>query len=195
MGKARSETAANNIEGTVGAREAETSSVRRRDFLNIAPIAFAGTGAALAAWPLIDSLNPSADVLAQATVEVDLRPIEIGQRVTVNWRKQPLFIIRRSADAIARARADDNADLIDPETDAARTQRPEWLVVIGVCTHLGCIPLGQNPGDNRGRFGGWFCPCHGSIYDASGRERKGPAPKNLIVPPYRFVGGNRLVVG
>lgn len=170
--------------------------VRRRDFLNIAPLAVAGTGAAIAAWPLIDSMNPSADVLAQASIDVDLTPIDPGQRVTVSWRKQPVFIVRRTPEDIATARADDNSPgLIDPVTDASRVQRSEWLVMIGVCTHLGCIPLGQREGENRGRYGGWFCPCHGSIYDSSGRVRKGPAPRNLVVPPYRFKDDLKLSIG
>jgi ubiquinol-cytochrome c reductase iron-sulfur subunit len=144
-----------------------------------------GTGIAI--WPLINSMNPSAEVLALATTEVDLGPVQVGQRITVVWRGKPIFIDHRTPEEIARARADDHADLIDPESDSARVQRPEWLVVIGVCTHLGCIPKGQKPGDPKGDFGGWFCPCHGSEYDSSGRIRKGPAPKNLVVPPYEFV--------
>lgn len=174
----------------------EEPSVRRRDFLNVAAVATAGTGASIALWPLIDSLNPSADVLAQATIEVDLRPIETGQRITAIWREQPLFVVHRTSAEIERARADDRSNaLIDPETDAARVLDPEWLVVVGVCTHLGCVPLGQGVGDNRGKYGGWFCPCHGSIYDASGRVRKGPAPTNLVVPPYQITQAGVLVVG
>ena len=170
--------------------------MRRRDFIHIAPVAFAGTGAAAAVWPLIDSMNPSADVVAQATIEVDLQPIEPGQRITVSWREQPVFIVRRTAEEIARARADDaSSGLIDPETDAARVQRPEWLVVVGVCTHLGCIPLGQGVGENRGRYGGWFCPCNGSHYDHSGRIRKGPAPTNLEVPSYKFLSDTLIRIG
>lgn len=174
----------------------EEPSVHRRDFLNVASVAMAGTGATIALWPLIDSLNPSADVLSQATTEVDLRPVELGQRITATWRKQPLFVVHRTSAEIERATADDRSSaLIDPETDAARVLDPEWLIVVGVCTHLGCIPLGQRIGENRGRYGGWFCPCHGSIYDASGRVRKGPAPKNLVVPPYRITDEGVLVVG
>ena len=192
MTKTGSNGAASNGAGKDGG----TEGVRRRDFIHIAPVAFAGTGAAVAVWPLIDSMNPSADVVAQAMIEVDLQPIEPGQRITVSWREQPVFIVRRTAEEIARARADDaSSGLIDPETDAARVQRPEWLVVVGVCTHLGCIPLGQGVGENRGRYGGWFCPCHGSIYDNSGRVRKGPAPKNLVVPQYDISDNLKLVIG
>lgn len=174
----------------------ESSEIRRRDFLHVAPVAVAGTGALIATWPFMDSMNPSADVLAQASTQVDLTPIEPAQRITVTWRKQPVFIVRRTAETIARARADDqNFNLIDPQPDAERVQRAEWLVVIGVCTHLGCIPLGQRAGDPQGRYGGWFCPCHGSIYDASGRVRRGPAPRNLDVPPYAFEGETLLHIG
>ena len=182
--------------GNAADKDGSTEGVRRRDFIHIAPVAFAGTGAAAAIWPLIDSMNPSADVVAQARIEVDLQPIEPGQRITVSWREQPVFIVRRTAEEIARARADDaSSGLIDPETDAARVQRPGWLVVVGVCTHLGCIPLGQRVGENRGRYGGWFCPCHGSIYDNSGRVRKGPAPKNLVVPQYDIGDNLKLSIG
>lgn len=170
--------------------------MRRRDFLNIAPVAAAGTGAVIALWPLIDSMNPSAEVLAQSSTDVDLASVEAGQRITVNWRGQPVFIARRTGEEIARARADDaNSSLIDPQTDAERVQRDPWLIVIGVCTHLGCVPLGQSPGDPRGGYGGWFCPCHGSVYDASGRVRRGPAPRNLAVPPYAFRGDSIVHIG
>lgn len=192
MGKTGSNGAASNAAD----KDGSTEGVRRRDFIHIAPVAFAGTGAAAAIWPLIDSMNPSADVVAQARIEVDLQPIEPGQRITVSWREQPVFIVRRTAEEIARAKADDaSSGLIDPETDAARVQRPEWLVVVGVCTHLGCIPLGQGVGENRGRYGGWYCPCHGSIYDNSGRVRKGPAPKNLVVPQYVISDDLKLSIG
>lgn len=167
----------------------------RRDFLYLSTTAFTAVGLAAAMWPLIDSLNPAADVLGLSTAEFDLAPIEPGQRITYKWRKQPLFVIRRTPGLIARAKADDDADLIDPEPDGARVQREEWLIVVGVCTHLGCIPLGQRERDERGRFGGWFCACHGSLYDVSGRVRRGPAPKNLVVPPYTFLDGDRVRVG
>ena len=167
----------------------------RRDFLYLATAAMGAVGTAIAVWPLIDSMNPSADVLALATVEVDLEPVQVGQRITVVWRGSPLFIDHRTPEQIAQARADDEADLKDPEADSARVQREEWLIVIGVCTHLGCIPKGQQIGDPLGEFGGWFCPCHGSHYDTSGRIRKGPAPKNLIVPRYAFPGDLLVRIG
>ena len=167
----------------------------RRDFLYVATGAAAAVGAAFASWPLIDSMNPSSDVLALSSVEVDLEPIAVGQRITAGWRGRPVFIGHRSAEEIAKAKADDTVDLPDPEPDSARVQREEWLIVIGVCTHLGCIPLGQRTGDPRGGWNGWFCPCHGSHYDTSGRIRKGPAPKNLVVPQYRFLDNGLVRVG
>lgn len=168
----------------------------RRDFLYLTAGAMAAVGTAAAVWPLIDSMNPAADVRAISTTEVDLAPIQLGQRITVVWRGQPVFIDHRTPEQIALAKADDdNPDLIDPATDASRAKWEEWLIVIGVCTHLGCIPLGQKPGDPLGGWGGWFCPCHGSHYDTSGRIRKGPAPKNLIVPPYEFVEDLQVRIG
>jgi ubiquinol-cytochrome c reductase iron-sulfur subunit len=158
----------------------------RRDFLYVATGVAAAVGGAFAVWPLIDSMNPSAELLALASIEVDIEPIVPGQRVTIQWRKQPLFIVHRTAGEIAQARADDDAELIDPAPDEVRVQRSEWLIVVGVCTHLGCIPLGQKGTDRRGDWSGWFCPCHGSQFDTSGRVRKGPAPGNLEVPPYGF---------
>ena len=167
----------------------------RRDFLFLAAGAFAAVGGAAAIWPFIDSMNPSADVLALSTTEVDLSGIEVGQRVTVKWRGTPVFIDRRTATQIDEARNVDIASLRDPETDADRVKEAEWLVVVGVCTHLGCIPLGQKPNQDRGDWGGWFCPCHGSHYDTAGRIRKGPAPKNLIVPEYEFLPDNKVLIG
>jgi len=168
---------------------------RRRDFLYLSAGAMAAVGAGTALWPLIDTMNPAADVLAVSTVDVDLGAIELGQRITAKWRGQPVFIDHRTRDQIVRARADDSADLADPEPDSARVTRPEWLVVIGICTHLGCVPLGQNATDPKGEWRGWFCPCHGSHYDASGRIRKGPAPRNLVVPPYAFLDDARIRIG
>lgn len=168
----------------------------RRDFL-IATVGLVGAaGAGLVAWPLIDSLNPAADVKAMAQVEVHLAPIDIGQRVTVVWHGKPIFVDHRTRKEIDLARADDHSPkLIDPATDAERVKREDWLVVIGVCTHLGCIPLGQRPGDPRGPYRGYFCPCHGSLYDTAGRVRRGPAPKNLYLPPYEFPSDDLLRVG
>lgn len=167
----------------------------RRDFLLIATATVSTVGVVLAAWPFIDSLNPARDVLAVSSTDIDLQLIEPGQRITAVWQAKPVFIDRRTPASIAAARADDLADLPDPQVDADRVQLAEWLVVIGICTHLGCIPLGQRESDPRGEYGGWFCPCHGSHYDASGRIRKGPAPKNLDIPPYTFVDDMTLRIG
>lgn len=167
----------------------------RRDFLMLATAAFGAVGVGAAVWPLIDSMNPAADVLAVSTTEVNLEPIEEGQRITVTWRGSPVFISRRTRKEIEAARAAKLSDLIDPETDEARVKKAEWLVVVGVCTHLGCIPLGQKPTDPHGEYGGWFCPCHGSHYDTSGRIRKGPAPKNLVVPVYTFATDKTVRIG
>ena len=155
----------------------------------------AGVGAALTLWPFIHSMNPSADVLALSTTEVDISPIEVGQSITVIWQKKPVFIRRRTEEEIQIAEKEPLADLPDPETDADRVVKPEWLVVVGVCTHLGCIPLGQKSTEPRGEWNGWFCPCHGSHYDTSGRIRKGPAPLNLPVPKYEFVDDNTILIG
>ena len=158
----------------------------RRDFIVVATYAMAGLGAAAVAWPLIDQLNPAADTLALANIEVDISKIAVGQSITVKWRGKPVFIRHRTADEIARANATNLDDLRDPQGDTARAEKPEYLVLVGVCTHLGCVPLGQKTGEVRGDYDGWFCPCHGSHYDTSGRIRKGPAPTNLEVPPYNF---------
>ncbi len=167
----------------------------RRDFLYLAAGAMGVVGAGSAVWPLISSMNPSAEVLALASTEVDLSPIEVGQRITVTWRGNPVFIDHRTQEQIQEAEAVALDDLPDPQADDARVVEPEWLVVVGVCTHLGCVPLGQKAGQSRGEFGGWFCPCHGSHYDTSGRIRKGPAPLNLPVPPYEFTGDTSIVIG
>ena len=167
----------------------------RRDFLYLATGAMTIVGGGLAAWPLIIQMNPSADVLALSSTEVDLSPIEVGQSITVVWRGKPVFIRRRTAKEIAEAKADDAADLPDPQADTDRVQKPEWLIVVGICTHLGCIPLGQKTAEPRGDYGGWFCPCHGSHYDTSGRIRKGPAPENLAVPQYAFLTDAKIKIG
>ncbi|SMF36083.1 ubiquinol-cytochrome c reductase iron-sulfur subunit [Tistlia consotensis] len=168
----------------------------RRDFLTLTTAAFGLLGAGIVAWPMIDSMNPSADVLALSTVDVDLSPVQVGQRITATWRGKPIFIDRRTRQEVAEARAADHSPtLIDPATDASRVKRQPWLVVIGICTHLGCVPLGQKPGDPRGPYGGYFCPCHGSIYDTAGRVRHGPAPKNLYLPPYEFRSDTKLRIG
>ncbi len=167
----------------------------RRDFLTIATGVFATVGGAVAIWPLIQQMNPAADTLALATTEVDLSPLEPGQAITVVWQGKPVFIRRRTAQEIAAAGSVDQSTLPDPQTDEQRTQRPDWLIVVGICTHLGCIPKGQSTGDAKGEYGGWFCPCHGSHYDTSGRIRKGPAPANLPVPPYKFTSDDVVLIG
>lgn len=171
------------------------SEPRRRDFLILATGAMGVVGATVLAWPFVDQMNPAADALSVASLEFDLSAMDSGQRITVKWRGKPVFIDRRTEAAIAAAQADDRASLKDPEADADRVIDPEWLIVIGICTHLGCIPLGQADGSPRGNWGGWFCPCHGSHYDQSGRIRKGPAPRNLDVPKYAFLGENQVRLG
>lgn len=167
----------------------------RRDFMQLTAGAFGALGGALAAWPLINSLNPAKDTLALSTVEVDISAIAKGQSKTVMWQGKPVFVRHRTEEEIEAAKTVDVASLTDKESDADRVQKPEWLVTIGVCTHLGCIPKGQKMTDNHGDYDGWFCPCHGSHYDTSGRIRKGPAPKNLAVPPYTFVNDTTIKIG
>ncbi|MFN3399200.1 MAG: ubiquinol-cytochrome c reductase iron-sulfur subunit [Ferrovibrio sp.] len=169
---------------------AGTTEPTRRDFIVVAAGAFAAVGAAAAVWPFIHQMNPSADVLALSSTEVDLSQIAAGQSVTILWRGKPVFVRHRTEAEIAQAKTDDTAVLPDPQKDADRVKKPEWLVMMGVCTHLGCVPLGQ-----QGEFGGWFCPCHGSHYDTSGRIRKGPAPTNLPVPEYAFLNDTRIRIG
>lgn len=173
----------------------------RRDFLMVASGALAGIGVAATAWPFINNLNPAADTLALSSVEVNVKAIQVGQAVTVKWRGKPVFIRHRTKEEIKEAEDVKLSQLPDPETDtkrvtdAAKKVRPEWLVIVGVCTHLGCVPLGNNPGDPKGEYGGWFCPCHGSQYDTSGRIRKGPAPKNLEVPEFLFTSDTLVKIG
>ena len=170
-------------------------SATRRDFLQIAATVLTGVGTAIAVWPLIDSMNAAKDTLALSTTEVDLAPVQLGQRLTVKWRGSPVFIDHRAEDEIKAADAVDVSTLPDPQPDSARVKKPEWLIVVGVCTHLGCVPLGQRPTDPRGEYGGWFCPCHGSQYDTSGRIRRGPAPRNLEVPVYQFLTDTKVKIG
>jgi ubiquinol-cytochrome c reductase iron-sulfur subunit len=167
----------------------------RRDFLIIAASAVTAVGAAVTLVPLIDSMNPARDTLALSTTEVDIAPVQVGQRLTVSWRGKPVFIDHRTPQEIKEAQSVDVSELRDPQTDAQRVKKAEWLVVVGVCTHLGCVPLGQRPTDPRGDYGGWFCPCHGSLYDTSGRIRKGPAPLNLQLPPYEFTTDTTVKIG
>ena len=163
----------------------------RRDFLVTATGVVGTVGVAGAAWPFIKSWSPSADVLAQATAEVDLSGIEEGQMVVVPWQGKPVFVLHRTAEQIQAARGGDTAELPHTEKDADRVIQQEWLVVIGICTHLGCVPQPVGTGE----YGGFLCPCHGSHYDTSGRIRKGPAPTNLEVPYYKFTSDNILTIG
>ncbi|HYA79785.1 MAG TPA: ubiquinol-cytochrome c reductase iron-sulfur subunit [Methylocystis sp.] len=166
------------------------SEPKRRDILFLGAGAMAAVAAGGMVWPLIDQMNPDASTLALASIEVDLTGIVPGQIVTVKWRGKPVFVRRRTPAEIKDAENAPLADLPDPEPDSKRVQKPEWLVVVGVCTHLGCIPLGH-----EGEFDGWFCPCHGSTYDASGRIRSGPAPTNLEVPKYVFLSDTKIKIG
>jgi len=169
----------------------------RRDFMVLATAALGAVGAASVAWPFVNSLNPAADVLALASIEVDLAPVQPGQTIKAKWRGVPVFIRHRTPEDIEASRAVPMSELKDPEADEKRVQKghEQWLVMVGVCTHLGCIPLG-GAGDFGGKDnGGWFCPCHGSHYDTAGRIRKGPAPTNLAVPQYSFISDNRIKIG
>jgi ubiquinol-cytochrome c reductase iron-sulfur subunit len=164
----------------------------RRDFIHIAATAAAVGGVAAVAWPFIDQMNPSGDTLALSSIEFDLTKVQEGQQVVVKWRSKPVFVRYRTAKEIAEAVAADHEEMRDPETDEARHKpgKAQWLILIGVCTHLGCVPnFGQ------GDYGGWFCPCHGSQYDTSGRIRKGPAPKNLALPDYAFLSDTKVKIG
>ncbi len=177
--------------------EAPNDGVRRRDFLNIAAVSVAGVGGVVALLPLVNQMNPSADVLALSSIEIDLSSIEAGQAIKTMWRKQPLFVRNLTAAEIAEANAVDLSSLRDPETLAERTVEghENWLITLAVCTHLGCIPLGAGQGENKGPFGGYFCPCHGSAYDTAARIRTGPAPKNLFVPEYEFTSDTTVTIG
>ena len=176
---------------------AEGDGVRRRDFLNVAAVSFAGVGTVAALAPLVVQMSPSADVLALSTVEVDIAKVQPGQGIKVSWRKQPVFIRNLTPKEIAEANATPLSDLRDPQTLAERTKpgKPNWLITLGVCTHLGCVPLGIGEGENRGPYGGYFCPCHGSAYDTAARIRSGPAPTNLAVPEYKFMSPTSVEIG
>tara|TARA_Y100000590_G_scaffold49036_1_gene51885 strand:+ start:3167 stop:3679 length:513 start_codon:yes stop_codon:yes gene_type:complete len=169
---------------------AENKKTNRRDFIFTASYALGAVGVGAVVWPLIDQMNPDASVKALASTEVDISSVEKGQSITVLWRGKPVFIRRRTEDEIAKAKDVKLEDLPHPETDEERAKNPEWLVMLGVCTHLGCVPLGD-----KGEYGGWFCPCHGSHYDTSGRIRKGPAPTNMEIPKYEFVNSNTIKIG
>jgi ubiquinol-cytochrome c reductase iron-sulfur subunit len=174
------------------AEAAEGDDATRRDFIYILTAAAAVGGAAAIAWPLIDEMNPSADTLALSSIEVDCSKVVPGQMAIVKWRSHPVGIWHRTPAQIAAAVADDHAPMRDPATDASRHKpgMAEWLIVIDVCTHLGCIPtFGQGP------YHGWLCPCHGSVYDTAGRIRAGPAPLNLVLPPYNFESATKVKIG
>ncbi|WP_310469124.1 ubiquinol-cytochrome c reductase iron-sulfur subunit [Sphingomonas sp.] len=171
--------------------------VRRRDFINVAAVSFAGVGAVAVVGPLLTQMSPSADVLALASVEVDISKIAPGQAIKTSWRKQPVFVRNLTPAEIKAANAVDAGSLRDPQSLAERTKpgKTNWLITLGVCTHLGCVPLGTGEGENRGEFGGYFCPCHGSHYDTAARIRKGPAPTNLVVPEYSFTSDTVVQIG
>jgi ubiquinol-cytochrome c reductase iron-sulfur subunit len=164
----------------------------RRDFIHILSGTAALGAAAGFAWPLIDQMNPADDTLALSSIEVDFSKVALGQQLVVKWQGKPVFIRHRTRAEIAAAVADDHADLRDPATDESRHKHgmAEWLILVGVCTHLGCVPT-----FGEGDYRGWFCPCHGSVYDTSGRIRKGPAPKNLFLPPYSFESASKVKIG
>lgn len=170
---------------------------RRRDFIYVATGAFAAVGAAAVVWPLINQMNPSADVLALASIDLDLAAIQPGQAIVVSWRGKPVFARQLTPAEIAAANKVDAKTLRDPQTLAQRTKpgNEKWLITLGVCTHLGCVPLGAREGEKRGDFGGYFCPCHGSQYDTAGRIRAGPAPTNLEVPQYAFKSPTSVAIG
>ena len=169
-------------------KQTDEDGFRRRDFLNVAAVSFAGVGTVAALAPLVVQMSPPADVLALSTTEVDISKIQPGQAIKAVWRKQPVFIRNLTPVEIQQANATPVGDLRDPQSLADRTKpgKANWLITLGVCTHLGCVPLGVGEGENRGPYGGYFCPCHGSAYDTAGRIRTGPAPLNLQVPEYTF---------
>jgi len=171
-------------------KEQKKETSERRDFLFTASYALGAVGVGAAVWPLIDQMNPDASVKALATTEVDISTVGLGKTITVLWRGKPVFIRRRTQEEISKAQNVNLSELKDPQKDEDRVKKSEWLIMTGVCTHLGCVPLGD-----KGDFGGWFCPCHGSHYDTSGRIRKGPAPTNLEIPKYEFVDNNTIKIG
>ena len=173
----------------------ETKKESRRDFLHLTTISIGGIGTAVFMCPFLKSMNPAEDTLALGSTEVDLTNINVGQAKTVKWRGKPVFIRRRTSEEILEANDVDLKSLRHPENDKNRVQKEEWLVLLGVCTPLGCVPLGQKMSDSKGEYNGWFCPCHGSHYDSSGRIRKGPAPENLAVPPYTFINDTTIKIG
>ena len=168
----------------------KTGKKNRRDFIFTASYTLGAAGLGAAIWPFIDQMNPDSSVKALASTEVDISQITPGKSITVLWRGKPVFIKRRTQSEIDEAKKVSLEDLKHPEKDEDRAKNPEWLVMLGICTHLGCVPL-----SNKGEYNGWFCPCHGSHYDTSGRIRKGPAPTNMEVPKYEFVDNNTIKIG
>ncbi len=162
----------------------------RRDFLFTASYTIGAVGLGATIWPCIDQMNPDSSVKALATTEVDISQIQPGKSITVLWRGKPVFIKRRTESEISEAQSVKIEELKHPEKDQDRVKKPEWLVMLGICTHLGCVPL-----SDKGEYKGWFCPCHGSHYDTSGRIRKGPAPVNMEIPKYTFVDDNTIKIG
>jgi ubiquinol-cytochrome c reductase iron-sulfur subunit len=189
--------AAHAAAGDSGHDGAEGSGVRRRDFIHIAAVSFAGVGAAAVAMPLVSQMSASADVLALASIEVDVAAIQPGQSIKTSWRKQPVFIRNLTPAEVEEANKVDVGSLRDPQTLADRTKpgKENWLITLGVCTHLGCVPLGAAAGEVKGEYGGYFCPCHGSHYDTAARIRKGPAPTNLVVPEFAFISDTVVKIG
>ena len=183
--------------GTATPEDLAGDGVRRRDFINIAAVSAAGVGGILTLIPLISQMSPSADVLAESSTEVDISAIQPGQAIKAIFRKQPLFIRNLTPAEVEEANKVDAGTLRDPQTLAERTKegKENWLVTMGVCTHLGCVPLGAGEGEVKGEFGGYFCPCHGSHYDTAARIRKGPAPRNLEVPEYAFTSDTVVKIG
>jgi ubiquinol-cytochrome c reductase iron-sulfur subunit len=180
------------VVGSTPEQHAAGEDPNRRDFIHIAAVAATVGAVGALAWPFIDQMNPSADTLALASIEFDLTKVVAGQQVTLKWRGKPLFVRNRTEAEIAAAVKDDTAALPDPQRDEDRHKagKAQWLVLVGTCTHLGCVPT-----FGGGDYGGWFCPCHGSHYDTSGRIRKGPAPKNLVVPEYAFLSDTKVKIG
>ena len=176
---------------------ADGEGLRRRDYLKVGAVAFAGVGGVAALAPLLVQMSPSADVLALSTTEVDISKVQSGQGIKVSWRKQPVFVRNLTPKEIAEANAVPMSQLRDPQSLAERTKpgKQNWLITLGVCTHLGCVPLGIGEGENRGPYGGYFCPCHGSMYDTAARIRQGPAPRNLEVPDYEFTSPTTVTIG
>ena len=174
---------------------AEVKNNKRRSFLQLSTISLGAIGTAGFIWPFLKSMNPAEDTLALGSTEVNIADIEEGQGITVKWRGKPVFIRKRTQEEISEAKAVKLEDLKDPAIDDDRVKKDEWLVLVGICTHLGCVPLGQKITDMKGEYIGWYCPCHGSHYDSSGRIRKGPAPTNLAVPPYSFINDTTIKIG